>query len=240
MDDTVDYALRIVGTNPNAIPMARLADYMAEFAKFLGSTDSVHFSRLEDRSVSIVAYAPSTCVATISPRIRQASKGDAESAAYSPWRRINEFLAEDGWKAELPLPNSSETIEFPGITKANKIIRSVTQPTAVQGRLIRIEGAGDLIHIGLDIEGDLSARISVNAHLAADLVSSWHRYIRISGEGKWKRDDKGQWFLDRLYGTAFEVLDDASVADVLDRLRKFVPSGSGAQIISAVDELRSA
>jgi hypothetical protein len=240
MSDFLEYSFRIVGPKPDTIPMARLACYMAELAKLLGSPEAVHFKEILDQSVSIVAVADADQVALISPRIREAAQNDNDAEASGPWRKLNEFLAEDGWTAELPLPKGGEVIAFPGKLKVSKAIRTVNQHTSVQGRLVRIEGVGDQVKVGLDIDGDLTARISINASYARELAHCFHQHVRLSGEGKWTRDTDGRWFLENLKATAFEPLDDVPLAQTLNRLKEILPSGAGEKIIRAVDELRSA
>lgn len=236
MSDFLEYSFRIIGPKPDTIPMSRLASYMSELARLMGCQDSVHFQRIEDRSVAIVAIAPQSEVPIISPRIRAASHGEVSTA----WKRINEYLAEDGWEAEMRLPRSSEVVVFPGRSRAAKAIRSISQPTTVQGRLVRLEGAGDIVRVGLEIDGDLTARISLDAHNAQKLANYFHHYVRLSGEGRWKRDGDGQWSLDSLSASSFEALTDADLKDVLQRLGQTIAPGKGAEIMKAVDELRRA
>lgn len=240
MSEFFEYPFRIVGPKPETISMARLATYMGELARLLGSQESVHFSRIEDRSVAIVAYAPIEDLPLISPRVRSASRGDADAEAASPWKKINEYLAEDGWTAEMPLPRSGEVITFPGKSRSAKILRSVSQPTSIQGRVVRIEGGGDIVRVGLDIDGDLTARISIDAQNAQRLANHFHRNVRLSGEGRWKRDGGGKWTLEHLSATSFVLLEDTPLDEALDRLRSVIKPGSGAAIMKAVDELRSA
>lgn len=220
--------------------MARLASYMAELARLMGSPESVHFKEVLDKSVSIVALAEAEQVAVISPRIREAAQNDNDADAAGPWRKLNEFLAEDGWTAELPLPKGGEVIAFPGKLRMSKAIRIVTQHTSVQGRLVRIEGSGDLVKVGLDIDGDLTARISISATYAKELAQRFHQHVRMSGEGRWRRDTDGRWFLDNLNATAFEPLEDVPLGETLNKLKELLPAGSGEKIIRSVDELRSA
>lgn len=240
MSDVFEYSFRIIGPKPDTIPMSRLATYMGELARLMGSHENVHFGRIEDQSVSIVAFASPSEIPLISPRLRAASRGEANSDIASSWKRINEHLAEDGWAAEMRLPRSTELIVFPGKAKAATALRSINQPTSVQGRLIRIEGAGDIVRVGLDIDGDLTARISLDAHNAQQLATFFHRHVRLSGEGRWKRDSEGRWSLESLTASSFEVLDEGDLKAVLHSLSETIPPGSGQEIIKAVDELRSA
>lgn len=220
--------------------MARLAQYMAEYASLLGSTEHVHFDRVQEGSLELHAYAPADYVAVISPRVRAASMGDDTVPGYSPWKKLNDFLAQDGLKAELPLPKGGEVISFPGRTHDSKAIRTVTQATSIQGRLVKLNGGGDVVHVGLEMDSDLPAKISVDVTISHQLAPYWHKFVRLSGDGKWKRDENGRWILDRLHAKSFEPLEDIPLGEVLDRLRQIIPPGSGKDIIDAVDELRRA
>lgn len=240
MSEFLEYSFRIIGPKPDTMPMSRLAIYMGELARLMGCQDSVHFQRIEDQSVSIVMSVPQEEIPLISPRIRAAEKGEGSSDIASPWKRINDYLAEDGWDAEMRLPRSAEIITFPGKVKSAAILRALSQPTSVQGRLIRLEGAGDVVRVGLDIDGGLTARISINASLALQLASFFHRHIRLNGDGRWKRDREGRWALDHLSATSFEPLEDADLKSVLQDLGRSIPPGSGREIMKNVDDLRRA
>lgn len=240
MSDLLEYSFRIIGPRPDTMPMSRLAAYMAELARMMGCQDSVHFDRVEDKSVAIVAVVSQSEVPLISPRIRAASGGEANAEASVPWRKINEYLAEDGWGGEMRLPRSDDVIVFPGTAKAASLLRSISQATSVQGRLVRLEGAGDTVRVGLDIDGDLTARIALDAVTAQKLAVFFHRSVRLNGEGRWKRGSDGKWSLDSLVASSFEVLDEGDLKDVLLQLGETIPPGSGKAILEAVEELRSA
>ncbi|MBB4952847.1 hypothetical protein H4S14_000890 [Agrobacterium vitis] len=240
MSEFLEYSFRIIGPKPDTMPMSRLALYMADLARLMGATKDVHFQRIEDRSVSIIASAPQSEIPIISPRLRAASRGGAAADVAAPWRRINGYLAEDGWNAEMKLPRSADVIVFPGKVKAATILRSISQHTSVQGRLVRLEGTGDVVRVGLELDGNLKAGISISSHHAKDLAGFFLRYVRLSGDGIWKRDSDGKWSLDKLNASAFELLDEADLKSVLGQISDLIPSGTGKDIYAAVDELRSA
>ena len=238
MIDFVEYRFRIIGPSPETMPMERLAAYMAELARFLGSEEKVHFGGIDDNSVGVVACVPPEKIAVVSPRIRAAAHGDDRADAAIPFRQLNRLLGEDGWKAELPLPQGGEVIQFPGTPKSDKGLKRVQQPTTIRGRLIRIEGAGDVVKVGLEIDGRLSARVSFPAASIQDLARHFHHYVSVTGDGRWKRADDGQWSLENLNAMSFEPLDDSPLTTVLDRLRVLMPHEEGVKIIKAVDEMR--
>src|SRR3954467_6218558 len=85
LNDFLEYPFRIIGPKPDTISMARLAFYMAELAKLMGSAEHVHFKEVLDKSVSIVACVHAQQVSVISPRIREAAHNDNDAEAGAPW-----------------------------------------------------------------------------------------------------------------------------------------------------------
>jgi hypothetical protein len=240
MTELLEYSFRILGTSPETLPMSRLAVYLAELARLMGNQEGVHLARIDAGSVAIVMSAEQADIPLISPRIRGAAMGDIASEVAGPWRKINEYLAEDGWSAEMRLPRSAEIISFPGKAKVAKEIRSINQQTSVQGRLIRLEGAGDIVKVGLHIDGNLSARISLDATKAQELAPFFHRSVRLSGDGRWRRSDDGKWSLESLIANSFELLADSDIKLTLHELTEIIPPGSGGRVLAAVNELRRA
>lgn len=49
--------------------------------------------------------------------------------------------------------------------------------------------------------------------------------LRVQGEGRWERDADGLWLLRRFSIKNFEVLDDATLSEAVDRLREVEGSG---------------
>ncbi|MBC7314455.1 MAG: hypothetical protein H5U11_18340 [Rhizobium sp.] len=240
MSDFLEYSFRIIGPTPTTMPMSRLAVYMGELARLMGSQEAIHFERVESGSVAIVVSARQSEISLISPRLRAVSGGDTSADGAAAWRKINEYLAEDGWGGEMTLPRSGQVIVFPGKAKAATAIRSINQATTVQGRLVRIQGGGEVVRVGLDIDGDLTAGISIDAHNAHKLAQYFHQNVRLSGDGRWKRNSDGKWSLESLSASSFEVLEDDDLKQALQRLGQVIPAGTGKDILKAVDELRSA
>jgi hypothetical protein len=59
MAGSSEYRLKIDVYTPATIPMARLAEYMQEFAVLLGEAKSVHFVRLEEGSLNAIGLGNS-------------------------------------------------------------------------------------------------------------------------------------------------------------------------------------
>jgi hypothetical protein len=234
-----EYIFRIEGFSPDTLPMARLADYLGDLARLLGSTDHVHFNRLESGSAKLVAAVDQEARPLVNPRVRSAARGEGPRDARAAWAKLNDLLARDGTAATLQMPGG-EVIPFPGSTPPAKPIGPIRQPTTVQGRLVRLEGYGEDVWVGIEEETDLAGRIVVKAAVAPELAAHFHRYVRLSGSGRWRRTSEGQWCLEHLDVSSFEALDDEPVGDVLRRVGGLLTEGAAEHAISVIHDLRRA
>jgi len=234
-----EYTFRIEGLTPDTLPMARLADYLGDLARLLGSTEHVHFERIEEGSVRLVAAVDQEVRPLVSPRVRAAVRGDGPRDALTAWARINELLGKDGTTATLELPGG-EVIPFPGSPPPAKPIGPLRQETSVQGRVVRLEGYGDDISVGVEDESALAGRVVVRADRAREVGELFHRYVRFSGTGRWRRNAEGQWCLEHLDVSSFEALDEEAITDTLKRAGALLPEGAAQRAIEIIRELRRA
>jgi hypothetical protein len=234
-----EYVFRIEGFAPDTLPLARLADYLGDLAQLFGSIEHVHFDRVETGSTKLVAAVDQEARPLVSPRVRAAARGDGPRDARNAWTRLNDQLGRDSTSASLTLPGG-EVITFPGSPPPAKPIGPLRQPTSVQGRLVRLENYGEDVAVGIEEESDLAGRIVVKAAVAPELAALFHRYVRLSGSGRWRRNAEGQWCLEHLDVAIFEPLDDEPVGDVLRRAGGLLSEGSAERAIEIVQDLRRA
>lgn len=233
------YTFHIEGFTPKTLPMARLADYLGDLAQLLGSKEHVHLDRIDAGSIRLAVAVDQEVRPLVSPRIRSAAQGEGPKDAQAAWLRLNDRLGKDGTSAMLELPGG-EVIPFPGSAAPSKPIGPLRQETAIQGRLVRLEGYGDDVSVGLEDETSLAGRIVVRADLARELGNHFHRHVRLSGRGRWRRNTDGQWCLEHLDVTDFTPLDDKPLDDVLRHAGSLLPEGSAQKAIDLIQELRRA
>jgi hypothetical protein len=107
------YVFRIVDSyTPRDIPMARLAEYMAEFAKLLGEPGHVHFEAIVDASVGLAAQVEEPAVPKVETRVNGVKAGGGAEDALRASARLDEMLAADNATGEL-LANGAQVIQFP-------------------------------------------------------------------------------------------------------------------------------
>lgn len=225
--DMLELPFTLVGASPETLPAAKMARYVLDLAELMGSADQVHFKEIREGSAVIALAIEQEARPLVLPRIRSAARGAVDAEGGRAWTKINVRLSEDGFTARMALPGG-EVIQFPGAPKADRPIGPIKQLTSLQGRLVRIEGGGDPVMIGLDEDTGLASKITIPASRAQELAGYFHQHVRLTGMGRWRRTAEGEWQLSQLDADSFEVLDDTPFGDVIRRVRDLIPRGEGA------------
>ena len=93
------------------------------------------------------------------------------------------------------------------------------------GMLIRVGGNGDTVPVHLQ-DGDKVHICNADRGMARRLAP--HLYqgtLRVWGDGRWKREANGRWWLIRFDIDEFELLDDSPLNEIVEKLRKVEGSG---------------
>jgi hypothetical protein len=213
------YRFRIDAFKPETIPMVRLAEYMAELAKLLGTTERVHFKRLERGSAVLVAEVEEVAVPKVRERlVRVDPRGNGDDAG-EQFRRLNVMLAEDNAVGRLRR-GTATILDFPGRKAPPVRIGPVNQDSTVQGQLVRIGGRDKTSH-GLIVDaGGRPWKIVTTREEARALAQMiYGPEIRVAGQGRWFRSDTGRWELDELRLQSWEPLNAETLRESIDRLR---------------------
>lgn len=226
MKDQREYRFVIDAYSPDTLPMARLAEYMAELARLLGRADQVHFVRLEGGSAVLVQSVEPEAAPDVRERLRSLQQDNPPDDATKAFANLNRYLADDNATGILQEGESAEVIRFPGREEPAPVtFGAFNQPGVLDGVLIRIGGRDDTVpahlHDGETIHVCNTAR-DVARRLAVHLYGP---PLRVHGNGRWERDADGCWVMKRFNITSFDVLDDAPLGEVAQRLRDVEGSG---------------
>lgn len=216
-----EYKFRIQGLTPQTLPMRRLSEYMADLSALLGSEESVHFVRLDEGSAVIVSQVESKDEPKVAERVRHVRDGTASPDAMKAFQKIDLRLASDNATGELSEPAGGQAITFPGKDRPKPLdFDAFTQPGSLEGKVVRVGGRDQTSHIILQ-DGDLThTNLEVTHELARELAAHYRGpSVRIHGKGRWRRLEDGSWQLIRFRIDSFDVLDDAPLSDVVERLR---------------------
>ncbi|WGS49592.1 hypothetical protein LFL96_17835 [Paraburkholderia sp. D15] len=227
MEKREHLSFRIDSLTPDTLPMARLAQYLAQLSILYGNNDSVHFDRLRKGSAILQVSVMEAAYPKVMQRLRQVGGADAEPDVKKAFHAIDRLLRADHSAATITHGGTAKILEFPG-RKVERVKPTIVhQPTTVDGVVIRIGGRDDAIPVALrDAEG-----VVINCEIRGrDQAKELSRYflaetLRVSGNGKWSRASGGKWVLESLVIQTFEVLDDANLGDIVEALRSVTNNG---------------
>ncbi len=221
MSDDQSYQLKIDVFSLASLPMARLAEYMTEFARLLGEQERVHFTELRPGSAIVVCGVEAVAVPKVAERLRHIRDGTAPKDALRAFRALDLLLVNDNAVASLSADGGAEIIIFPG--------RLGPKPTrygpfreagSLDGTVIRLGGRDESVPILLkDLEGTehrCQTTIAISRQLAQHYLGAT---LRVHGVGKWIREATGSWTLQQFDISNFEGIDDAPLVDVVAKLR---------------------
>jgi hypothetical protein len=233
-----EYEFRIEAYTPETIPMVHLAEYMADLATLLGEYKSVHFVRLTAGSTRIVHAVEYEAEPKVRERVQSVRNQDGPVEAQQAARRIDQRLAQDNASGTLVDPTAAKIIEFQGRKRFTQPqYGPFNQPGTIDGIPIRVGGEADPVPVHLEEPGQAPhicyASRAIAREIAPYLFSS---FIRADGIGRWHRDGDGKWMRDRFTIHSFSRLKDASLGQIVTRLRTI--SSELTKIEDPLQELR--
>lgn len=231
MSDDKKLTFYIDAYSPATIPMAKLAEYMADFAALLGKEHGVHFDHLEPGSTKIVSRIEYEDAPKVTNRLRDISRGNLTKETAKLMAQIDERLANDNAVGRIYEQNEdgeavAQLIEFPGRTRPKpQSYGPFNQEGSLDGVLIAVGGKDETAHIRLQ-NGDITySSCETNRALARELAKHLFEPVRINGTGRWIRETDGQWSLQRFRIQSFSALENSSLRDTVDALRAVQGSG---------------
>lgn len=234
------YTFRIADSfTPETIPMARLGEYMVEYARMLGEPGEVHFEHIVNKSVGLVAVVEEQSLSRVETRIRAIGGGNGPEDGMKAMKRLDDMLASDNAVGEL-LRDEVQIIPFPGKTRERPVsFGPFTQVGTIEGEVVRVGGQDDTIYVMLRdgdriFSGCVTTR-EVGQRLGHHLLGP---IIRAHGEGRWIRHADGEWEMKSFRIRDFDVLEETSLPEVVARLRA-VKGNGWAEVDSPIDTILS-
>jgi hypothetical protein len=210
----------IEGATPHTLSMARLAEYLKELAKLLGSEDKVHFLRVDEGSADCAMEVEEEEQSVISDRVRQAKMGQGPKEAIKALKSIHFFLDEDDRSALMEWEEGEIILEFPKKSQEGQdTFGPFWEDGSLDGMLVKIGGMDETVPVHLVYEG-VHHICNATREMARKLAPYiFGKPIRVHGRGKWYRNPEGKWEMHWFDILQFEELSDASLLDVVGKLR---------------------
>jgi hypothetical protein len=222
VEEALEYLYVIDGYKPETLPMARLAEYVTQWAKLLGETSDVHFDRVRGGSAVLVAMVRKAAASKVEGRVRGLRDGTAPPEVRESFKRLNNLLVED--KSFGRMEGGAEILAFPGIKRVLPMTYGpFNQDGTLDGRLVRIGGRTE-IKAWID-DGKVTRPCTVTKEQAKKMATHLFDMVRVAGRGRWSRDGEGEWKMLSFKVASFEPLDEKPLSEVLAKLRAIQGNG---------------
>ncbi|MBC5825040.1 MAG: hypothetical protein DLM68_17665 [Hyphomicrobiales bacterium] len=230
MSDDTRLIFYIDAYSPETFPMAKLAEYMADFAALLGRENAVHFAGLEKGSTKLAALVECEDVPKATTRLHDIRQGNPPKDASKLFAQIDDRLANDNAIGRIFVEGeegaAAALLTFPGRDRPKaQSYGPFTQEGTLDGLLISVGGKDETISIRLQNGDTTYANCETNRTIARELGKHLFEPIRIYGSGRWMREADSTWTLRGFRVHRFDVLDKDSLRDAVTALRAVPGSG---------------
>jgi hypothetical protein len=208
--------------------MARLAEYMADFAELLGHQEHVHFEGVKPGSLSLASRVEPVAQNKVRRRVDEARYGNGPRAAVKAYQALDDRLAEDNAVGRV-LHGSSKVMEFPGRTRLlERTTGPIEQAGTLDGEVIQIGGRDETINVHLKTGDDVMRCVATKAIARGLAHHIFGAPVRLSGIGMWSRSESGKWTLRSFHIRDFYTLDQTPLPALFETLRaKLAPPPQG-------------
>ena len=197
--------LKLDGTSPDKLPMARLVKYMSALTDLYGSVEAVHFDKVSKGSADLNTWVDNAA-AYKDVIARSLAAAQSNGRAYS---RLVDLLSEDGFDGKILNEHDDVIVKFPTVSK--EIPLYVRKKTTLQGRLYSVGGKDDSIPVKVEGANGETYPCEATPGLAAELGAILFQNIRVHGEGDWK--------LKKLKISSYEKIKKVSLKEAVKSIR---------------------
>jgi hypothetical protein len=231
MDDDKKLIFYIDAYSPETIPMAKLAEYMTDFAALLGKEHAVHFDHLEGGSTKIFSRVEYEDVPKVTVRLTEIRNGTAPKELARLVTQIDDRLANDNATGRVLFAEdkrgvTAELLAFPGRDRPKvPSYGPFNQEGHLDGVLFSIVGRDETVSVRLQ-NGEITyTGCETTRTIAREMGKHMFEPIRVHGTGRWIREADGDWRLIRFRVHRFDVLGTGSLRDTVAALRSVPGSG---------------
>ena len=218
----VEYVFSIDVFQPETMPMARLAEYMAALAKMFGHAEHTHFVAVEKGSAKLRTAVDLVDAPKVEARLNGVRVGDAPKDAIAGKLALEDLLANDNAVATLTEGDTDRVvIPFIGRNRPKALtFPPFREDTSIDGVLVKIGGKDPSAHATLQ-DGDVfHVGVTMRRELARELAPLLYGpTIRMFGNGRFERQLDGVWKMNDFKVDRYERLDERPISEALTLMR---------------------
>src|SRR5262249_37474207 len=184
---TQRYVFVLDAFTPDTLPMARLAEYLADLANLLGEKERVHFRSVDAGSAGLAYDVEDVAVPKVKERIRGARIADATSEERKALESIDRRLRKDNSPARLQEKQTGVTIlYFPGPSReVDREYGPFNQQATLRGLIISVGGKRNIVNVNIQ-DGEKVYYCEATRDLALQLAPlMFHHQVRVDGTARY-------------------------------------------------------
>ncbi|HUE90281.1 MAG TPA: hypothetical protein VMO26_29715 [Vicinamibacterales bacterium] len=242
MADKNEFEFVLDAYTPDTLPMARLAEYLADLALLVGEKERVHFRRISEGSVAIAYAVDAEAVLTVRERVTSAQTADEASDQRRAFERINQKLTADNTSAHVREVgmDGARLLDFPGPHRQlDPQYGPFNEQGSLRGRVISVGGKQKIVNVNIQ-DGETVYYCEASREIALQLAPlMFFQDLRVFGTGRYTRTPDGEWKMLSFRITHHEPLEGRPLAEAVERLRAVTRRvGLDKDIIAKLAELR--
>jgi hypothetical protein len=231
-----------VEITPLTLPMARLAEYLTDFAALLGYREYVHFAKITEGSAMPVALVEIEKESQVRERVKQSATGFGPADGMAAYTKLNARFTEDdgyGEVVETIGERESNLIEFPGKRRQlSPVFGPIKESAFVQGELKRVGGQEPTIPVWLQDADGKMYYCDANKMIAQALAPYLFQQVRLSGTATWLRDENARWQLQKFEVQSYAAPLNADAPSAIFAQLREVPDNGWNKFEDPLRELR--
>ncbi|MGJ0630323.1 hypothetical protein [Xenorhabdus bovienii] len=203
--------LKLGGTSPDNLSLARLAQYLSALSSLYGSSDEIHFDSVTEGSAELNSYVSNeSAYNSIKARINEQIVNNSKS-----YKDLINLITKDNLTAEIYSDDRTVLGVIQPLTESKPLI--IKKKAKVQGQLYSVGGRDDTIPVRLLGANNEVLNCEANQHTASQLGKYLFKKIRVHGMSEWENKN-GEWKLKKLKIEKFEILKDIPLGKALRTL----------------------
>lgn len=225
---SVEYVFHIDVFTPDTLPMARLAEYLAELSKLVGHREHTHFVRVDEGSARLVHKVDAVDAPKVETRLHSVSVGDGPKEAHLAQKALEEMLANDNAVANLLESGTGRVlVPFQGRLRPKPVtFPPFREDTTIDGQLVSIGGRDPSAHAILQDGDTFHTGLTMKREVARELGQLLYGpQVRLYGNGRFERLSNGVWKMTEFRVDRFEQLDSHTLAEALRDVRSIAGNG---------------
>jgi hypothetical protein len=226
---------------PLTLPMARLAEYLADLAAIMGHRESVHFIKADEGSHESIIYVDAEEESRVTHQIQSTARGMGPRDANAAYKRLDDRLREDDAVGDIiNASQKAKVIEFPGRSlDLPQAYGPIKERASLVGVLKRVGGFDKTVPIHLQRADEVIFYCDADEMIAKQLAPLYSQTIRVHGMATYSRGKEGAWKMDHFKIQSFDPkpLSEDTFSQTIGKL-KAIPGSEWNDVSDPLEELQ--